>query len=80
MFSWIHFPFYQKRTCENCGNKFWRIREDSIIDELKSRWNGEWIDKNKKGFVCSTGCALNVFSKCDRNEEKEKSKEKNRTK
>lgn len=58
----ICFPWYQNRICQSCGKEFWRVREDSILNEIKWRINGEWKEKKSLGFVCSTSCALNQFS------------------
>jgi hypothetical protein len=61
MWNWIFYPWYQKRVCESCGNEFYRVREQSMLDEFLDLFRS----KKKEGmnYVCSMGCALSLFNR-----------------
>jgi hypothetical protein len=61
MWKWIYYPWYQKRVCASCGKEFYRIREQSVVDEILDLFRNK--QKEQLTYVCSMGCALNIFNK-----------------
>lgn len=57
MWNLLYYLWYNERTCRYCGNKFWRIKETSLYDDLLYLLR---LKEDKGIYVCSMGCALSL--------------------
>lgn len=57
----LYYPWYILRTCDCCGRKFYRIREQSIYQDILSLFQKQNVPKGT--YACCMGCAISIINK-----------------